>query len=383
MKKDNFMNVYNRFNVNFIKGKGTKLWDDSGKEYLDFVSGVAVNCLGHCDDSIVDTIHNQSKTLMHVSNLYYTDKQNELAKKITSMGTMGKAFFCNSGTEAVEAALKIARKYGRHIDKEKNEIVYMANSFHGRTMGALSVTGKAQYQESFKPLIGNVVEAKFNNIDSINNCINNNTCAVILEPVQGEGGIISADIKFLKEVQKLCSENNALLIFDEVQCGAGRLGSFFAYEKFNIIPDIICMAKGLGAGFPIGAVLAKGKAAEVIQPGDHGSTFGGNPLASAVALTVIEQLVDKGIIKEVNNKGEYFKKKLNELKSNYSCIGEIKGMGLLLGVEFDNSKEIIKKCLHNGLLLVGAGKNVVRFLPPLNVSYEEIDEAINILEKSL
>lgn len=382
MTKSNLMNTYNRFDVEFVKGSGTKLYDAEGNEYLDFVSGVAVNCLGHSHPSITKTLFEQSKSLIHISNLYYNDKQNNLAEKLIDLSNHDKVFFCNSGTEAVEGAVKIARKYGKvKSGSDKNSIIYMKNSFHGRTMGALSVTGQPKYQESFKPLIGGTIEAQFNNIDDIKEKINSSTCAVIIEPVQGEGGIIQADIDFLKELRKLCNEYNALLIFDEVQCGIGRLGDFYAYQKFGVIPDVICLAKGLGGGFPIGAVIANNKAAEVISPGDHGSTFGGNPLACAVSLTVINELISGGIIDEVDKKAQYFKDKLEKLKEKYSYIDEICGKGLFIGLKLNiEPKKIITKCFEKKFLVIGAGKDVLRLLPPLNVSYDDLDKCVSILD---
>ncbi|WBW95695.1 aspartate aminotransferase family protein [Oceanirhabdus sp. W0125-5] len=385
MAESNLMNTYNRFDVEFIKGKGTKLYDKKGYEYLDFVSGVAVNCLGHSHPAISKTLLEQGEKLIHISNLYYNDKQNALAEKLTSLSDHQKVFFCNSGTEAVEGAIKVARKYGKvNGGEDKNKIIYMKNSFHGRTMGALSITGQPKYQNSFKPLIGGTVEAEFNNIDDIKEKIDCNTCAVIIEPIQGEGGIIDAEKDFLEELRKLCDDNDALLIFDEVQCGIGRLGTLFAYQKFGVTPDIICSAKGLGGGFPIGAVIANEKAADVISPGDHGSTFGGNPLACAVSLTVINELFEGNILKEVDKKGEYLKNKLKALKETYSFIDNITGKGLLIGLKVNiDIKKIISKCFEYKFLVIGAGKNVLRLLPPLNVSYEELDQGVKILNDVL
>lgn len=383
MHNDNLLKTYNRLDITFKKGKGTKLWDEKGNEYLDFVSGVAVNCLGHCHPIILDALKKQSENLIHISNLYYNKPQNDLANKLCSIGDMKKVFFCNSGTESIETALKIARKYGTTFHESKKEIIYMNNSFHGRSMGALSVTGQPKYQNNFTPLVGGMHKAEINNINSIKNTINSNTCAVIIEPIQGEGGIISCSNKFLKELKTLCNKYNALLIFDEVQCGAGRLGSFFAYKQFDIVPDIVCMAKGLGGGFPIGATLTNEKVGKCISPGDHGSTFGGNPLACAVSLAIIKELLDKDIIKEISFKEKYLKSKIKALKDKYPCLLDISGKGLLIGIKFKDPKTIIKKCFNKRLLLVGAGENVIRLLPPLNVSYKEIDHAINILKEVL
>lgn len=385
MSKDSLMNTYSRFDIVFEKGLGSKVYDINGKEYIDFVSGVAVNCLGHSHPAIIKAINDQSNNLMHVSNLYWNTKQLEVAKKLCDYSDHDKVFFCNSGTEAVEAALKLARKYGKQNGRDqKNEIVYMENSFHGRTLGALAVTGQEKYQKDFMPLMEGVKSAKFNDIEDIKNKINENTCAVIVEPIQGEGGIVVAQIDFLKEVKELCKKYDALLIFDEIQCGMGRTGSLFAYEKFDVIPDVICMAKGLGGGFPIGAVVATQKVASAFVPGDHGSTFGGNPLGCSVALAVLEELMDKGVVNEVNEKSKYIINKVLELKNKYNVISKIHGMGLMLGIKLETDKsKVINKCIEKGLLLVGAGEDVVRIVPALNITKEEIDNGLDILDKVL
>jgi acetylornithine/N-succinyldiaminopimelate aminotransferase len=385
MVNTNLMDTYSRFDVVFEKGLGSKVYDTNNKEYIDFVSGVAVNCLGHSNKAIIKAINNQSNNLMHISNLYWNTKQLELAKKLCDYSDHDKVFFCNSGTEAVEAALKLGRKYGKQNGgDQKNEIIYMENSFHGRTLGALAVTGQGKYQKDFMPLMKGVKSAKFNDIKDIKNKINENTCAVIVEPIQGEGGIIVAQIDFLKEVKNLCKKYNAILIFDEIQCGMGRTGSLFAYKKFDVIPDIICMAKGLGGGFPIGAIVATQKVANAFVPGDHGSTFGGNPLGCSVALALLEELMDKGVVNEVNEQNKYIINKILELKNKYNFIDKIQGMGLMLGIKLtiDKSK-LINKCLEKGLLLVSAGEDVVRIVPALNITKEEIDKGLDILDEVL
>jgi acetylornithine/N-succinyldiaminopimelate aminotransferase len=385
MAKKDIMHTYGRFEPVFNKGKGIYLYDENDNEYLDFVSGIAVNTLGHCHPKIAETLKNQGQTLIHLSNLYWNDKQNNLAEKLVSLGEHDSVFFCNSGTEANEAALKLARKHGKSISASKNKIIYMKNSFHGRTMGALSVTGQGKYQEQFKPLIGAVVECEYNSIEDFNSKMDGEVCAVIMEVIQGEGGLIQVEEEFLKNVRKLCDEKEALLIFDEVQCGAGRLGTFFAYQKFGVVPDVVTMAKGLGGGFPIGAMLSKGKASSVLVPGDHGTTFGGNPLACAVALTVIEEVVDGGILAEVDKKSEYFCSKIEKLMARHKSIEKINGMGLLLGVKLSGveSKDFVAKAFEKGFLVVGAGNNVVRVIPPLNVTYEELDKGIEKIEEVL
>lgn len=384
MSKGNIMNTYGRFDVVFEKGLGCKLYDDNGNEYLDFVSGVAVNSLGHSHPAIINAINKQSKDLMHISNYYWSKQNIELSEKLCSFSDHKAVFFCNSGTEAMECGIKIGRKYGKIKGGEnKNVVIYMDNSFHGRTMGALSVTGQKKYQEDFMPLIGGTRSAKFNDIEDLKNKMDNNVCAVIIEPIQGEGGINPALVDYLKQVKDLCEEKDALLIFDEIQCGVGRLGTLFAYQTFNVVPDVICMAKGLAGGFPIGAVMTNEKAA-VLVPGDHGSTFGGNPLACAVSLAVLGELTDGGVVDKVKEKSEYMVSKLKELKEKYNQIEEIKGIGLLIGIKLNvDTKEFSKKCFENKFLAVTAGKDVVRLLPPLNVEKEDIDKAMELLEKVL
>ncbi|NMM61324.1 aspartate aminotransferase family protein [Clostridium sp. P21] len=384
MSESNIMNTYGRFDVSFEKGIGCKLYDNDGIEYIDFVSGVAVNCLGHSHPSIIKAIEEQSKKVMHISNYYWNRKSIELAEKLCSLSEHDSVFFCNSGTEAIEVGVKIARKYGKvHGGESKNVIIYMEDSFHGRTMGALSITGQKKYQEDFKPLIGGTKSVKFNNIKDLEDKIDKNVCAVIIEPIQGEGGINVASVEYLKGVKKLCEENDALLIFDEVQCGIGRLGTLFAYEKFEVVPDVVCMAKALGGGFPIGAAMVN-KKASVFERGDHGSTFGGNPLASAVSLKILEELVDEGVVNKVDEKSSYIISKLEVLKKKYSIIEEIKGMGLLIGIKLKvDVKEFSKSCFKNKLLVVTAGKDVIRLLPPLNVENEDIDKTVEILDSVL
>lgn len=385
MSKNNIMNTYGRFDVVFEKGKGTRIFDKDGIEYIDFVSGVAVNCLGHSNPKIVETIKNQAEKIMHISNYYWNENAMNLAEKLCKNSDHQKVFFCNSGTEAIETALKLSRKYGKLSSKnkgDKNEIIYMNNSFHGRTMGSLSVTGQPKYQEPFRPLVGNVKSVKFNDVEGLEKVVNENTCAIILEPIQGEGGIICADVEFLETARKLCDKYDALLIFDEVQCGIGRSGKLFAYQKYGVVPDLICIAKALGGGFPIGALLAKEKAAEAFVPGDHGNTYGGNPLGTAIGCCILDELIDGNVINSVDEKGEYIKAKLNTFKEKYNVIEEIRGMGLLIGIKLNvDNKLFSTKCFEKKLLVITAGDGVVRLLPPLNVSKEDIDAALDIVEE--
>lgn len=384
MKNNYILNTYNRFDVIFKKGKGMYLYDINDEEYFDLVSGIAVNCLGHSNPKITETIEKQSETLMHISNLYWSEPQLTLAEKLINLGGLKKVFFTNSGTEANELALKIARKFGKQFSKEKNKIIYMKNSFHGRTLGSLSVTGKKEYKEPYEPILGGVVECEFNSIKDFYLKFDKNVCGVIIELVQGEGGIKKIDLEFLKIIKNMCEINDSLLITDDVQCGMGRIGTLFAYEKFGILPDVITSAKGIGGGFPLGAVFVGEKAKETLKPGDHGSTCGGNPLACAVGNAIIDELVLNGVLKDVDKKSEYLKEKLDYLKNNYGIIDEIRGMGLILGVKLKDkvdAKNFVKKAFEEKLLLVGAGENTIRLLPPLNISYEEIDKAVDYLEK--
>ena len=380
------LNVYNRFNVSFVKGKGVYLYDDKGNEYLDFVSGIAVNCLGHAHPVIANALKKQGETLIHISNLYYSDTQTKLVDKLIGLSKHERVFFSNSGTEAIELAIKIARKYGGGIDKNKTEIIYMKDSFHGRSTGSLAITGQKKYQEPFEPLMPNVTECLFNDTEDLKSKINKNTCAVILEPVQGESGIQTASPEFLKALKELCDENNALLIFDEIQCGMGRMGTLFAYEQLGVVPDIVTIAKALGGGVPIGACLTKGKANDVMVPGDHGSTYGGNPLVCAVAYDVLTELVDNKVVEGVKAKGEYAIEKLNKLKEKYKLVEEIRGTGLLIGIKLDESvtaRDFANTAFENKFLLVPAGNNVLRYFPPLNVTLEEIDKSIEKMEEIL
>ena len=390
------LNVYSRYNKIFEKGKGTYIYDNEGNEYLDFVSGISVNCLGHASLVITKALTEQSQKLVHISNLYYSQPQLDLANKLTENSEMESVFFTNSGTEAIELALKIARKYGNNLSYDENgnkiadktEIIYMKNSFHGRSTGALAVTGQPKYQKPFEPLMKNVTECNFNDVKDLKAKVSEKTATIILEPIQGESGLESATPEFMEAIKELSKKYDALVIFDEIQCGMGRTGKLFAYENFDLVPDIVTIAKSLGGGVPIGACLTKGKANDVLVPGDHGSTYGGNPLVCAVANAVLHELIDNKLIeKNVVEKGQYSVEKLEKLKEKFDFIEEIRGKGLLLGIKFNEkkvlAKDVVLKALENGLLLVGAGNNVMRFFPPFNVTNEEIDKAVSILEKVL
>lgn len=381
MDANHVLGTYKRYDITLVEGKGSKVYDSKGKEYIDFVQGVAVNCLGHCNDKIIDTITKQSNKLIHVSNYFWNEYNIQLSDLLCSNSCFEKVFICNSGAEAVEGSLKVARKYGKIKGGDnKNIILHMNSSFHGRTLGSLSVTGQSKYQKDYLPLIPGVKEVTFNDIQSLKDNFNEDVCAVIIEPIQGEGGVNVANKEFLQAARDLCDKYDALLIFDEIQCGIGRLGSLFAYERFGVKPDVVSIAKALGGGFPIGAFLTNERAS-VLSYGDHGSTYGGNPLASAVATTVLKELIDGGVITSVNEQSEYLVNKLIELKDKYNYITEIRGMGLLIGIRIkENPSVFINKCIDKGLLLITAGTDVIRLLPPLNVSKQDIDSAIKIME---
>lgn len=382
-KKGNefIMNTYNRFPITLEKGEGMYVYDENGKKYLDFVAGIAVNSLGHNNEKLVKAIEEQAKKMLHCSNLYWNKPQVSLAQKLVENSDLDKVFFCNSGAEAIEGALKLSRKFGNKTGR--SEIITMLHSFHGRTFGAITATGQPHYQEGLGELLPNIKYAEFNNFDSIIKTVTEKTCAIFIEPIQGEGGIIPADKKFLQDVRKLCDEKDILLVFDEIQCGVGRMGNLFAYQYYNVIPDIVCIAKGIAGGVPMGAMIAKERAAECFSPGDHASTFGGNPLASVCGNVVIDELLN-GLLENVNKQGTYLNEKLNELKEKFSIIKDIRGMGLIQGIELNIPvAPIINETIQNGLLLVNAGKFVIRFVPSLIVKEAEIDKAIEILSSVL
>lgn len=382
--KKYLMNTYNRFPIVLRKGRGMKVWDTTGKEYLDFVGGIAVNCLGHCHPKVVIALQKQAQRLIHVSNLYHIEPQIKLAKLLVENSFADKVFFCNSGTEAIEGAIKLARKYAKdHVSPQKYEIISAIGSFHGRTLAALSATGQEKFQKGFEPLVPGFKHVAFNDPDAVRKAVNENTCAVLLEPIQGEGGIRVPSGNYLEQVRQICNENKLLLILDEIQTGMGRTGKLFAHEHFSVQPDIMALAKGLGGGFPIGAILAKEHVAVAFQPGTHASTFGGNPLACAAATATIETLLEDGFLMEhCNRLGRYFKECLERLKNEYSSyIIEVRGLGLMLGMEMTRAGDpIVESCARMGILINCTSGNVLRFTPPLIVSEKEIDHLIDTLE---
>ena len=381
---DSIMNTYGRFPLVLEKGEGCYVWDDKGKKYLDFTAGIAVNTLGHGHDKLSIAIAEQSQKLTHVSNFYWTKPLIDLADKLVSHSCFDQAFFCNSGTEAVEGAIKLARKYASINHPGRYEIISMKNSFHGRTFAALTATGQEKYKKGLHPLVPGIIQADFNDFNSLLSLVGEKSCAVLLEPIQGEGGIRPADKEYLQKVRQFCDEHDIMLIFDEVQCGVGRTGYFFAYEYYGICPDAVTMAKGLAGGVPIGAILAKEKFSSAFNPGDHASTFGGNPLATSAANVIVDELFDGGLLEHVLKVSKYLQKKLEALKDEFPAIADVRGVGLLMGAEFTEPvATIIKKCIENGLLVINAGTNILRFVPPLIVSEAEIEKGFEILEESL
>jgi len=384
-EKKYIMQTYNRFPVVFTKGKGVKLISLDGKEYLDFVSGIGVNILGHSFPKVVFAIRNQIRKLSHTSNLYYTIPQIKLAKTLCKLTGLDKCFFCNSGAEAIEGAIKLARKYAKeNISKDKYEIITAYGSFHGRTFGALTATGQEKFHKGFEPLLDGFKYVKFNDIEGIKRTISNNTCAIMLEPIQGEGGVNTPSNDYFKEIRKICDENNLLLILDEIQTGLGRTGKMFAFEHYGIKPDILTLAKGIGGGLPLGAIITTDKIASAFTSGTHGSTFGGGPVVCSAALAVLNTLHKKKILDNVNETGSYFMKGLLKLKEKYDFIKDVRGLGLMIGIELKFSgKDIAKKLFENGILINCTNENVLRFLPPLIITKKHVDRVVNTLDKVL
>jgi acetylornithine/N-succinyldiaminopimelate aminotransferase len=380
------LHTYNRYQIVLDKGEGVYLYDLDGKKYLDFVSGIAVFALGYNNKEYNDALKAQIDKLLHTSNYYYNVPAIEAAKKIKEASGMDRVFFTNSGAEAVEGALKAARKYHYNkTGKADGEIIAMNHSFHGRTFGALSVTGNPHYREAFEPMIGNVKFADINDYDSVEACVTDKTCAIILETVQGEGGIFPATEEFLTKVRKLCDEKDILLILDEIQCGMGRTGYMYAWQKFGIKPDIMTTAKALGCGVPVGAFLMTEKVgANSLVAGDHGTTYGGNPFACAAVGKVLDLFKQDNIIENVKVVAPYLEKRLDELKDEYDFIIDRRGAGLMQGLVFNRPvSEIINKALEKGLILINAGAEIIRFVPPLIITKENVDDMIDILRSCL
>ena len=381
------LHTYNRFPIVLEKGEGVRLYDVEGKEYLDFAAGIAVFALGYHYPKYDQALKDQIDNIIHTSNLYYNIPMAEAAKKLVTAAGMDKAFFTNSGTEAIEGAIKAARKYAYMKDgSTDHEIIAMDHSFHGRSLGALSVTGNTHYQEPFKPLIGGVKFAGFNDLESVKTQITDKTCAIIMETVQGEGGIYPAEPAFLKGVKEICEEKDILLILDEIQCGMGRTGAMFACQDYGVCPDVMTVAKALGCGVPVGAFVLNEKVAKAsLIPGDHGTTYGGNPLACAAVSKVFDIFEEDNILGHVQEIAPYLEKKLDELVEKYDCLSMRRGKGMMQGLVITGIPvgQIVDQARGNGLLVISAGSDVLRLVPPLIISEEDVDEMIEKLEKSL
>jgi acetylornithine/N-succinyldiaminopimelate aminotransferase len=376
------MNTYSRQPLVLVKGRGTRVFDSDGKEYIDFVSGVAVDNLGHCNPRVVVALQKQAQRLMHVSNHYHIEPQIKLAKELVKRSFADKVFFCNSGTEAIEAAIKLVRRYSREVlGKDRFEVITMRGSFHGRTYGAVSATAQEKFHQGFEPMVPGFRYVPFDDIRVVEAAVNEQTCAVLVEPLQGEGGVHVPTRGYLAALRELCDTHGLLLIFDEIQTGMGRTGRLFAYEHEDVRPDVMTLAKGLGAGMPIGALLATEQASRGFGPGSHGSTFGGNPLACAAGLAALETLLeDDIIIQNVGALGGHFLEGLNGLKAKYPFIKAVRGRGLLIGMELDfEGKDIVAACMKEGFLINCTVNTVLRFMPPLIVTEEEIDQLIDVL----
>ena len=384
--EQDLLHTYNRYQVVFDHGDGVYLYDVNGKKYLDFVAGIAVFALGYHNEAYNNALKDQIDKLIHTSNYYYNVPAIEAARKLKKVSGMDRVFFTNSGAEAIEGAIKAARKYAFLKDgRTDHEIIALNHSFHGRTFGALSVTGNAKYREPFEPMIGNIRFAEMNDFESIQANVNDKTCAIIMETVQGEGGIFPAEEDFLRKVRALCDEKDILLVLDEVQCGMGRTGYMFAWQKYGVQPDIMACAKGLGCGVPVGAFLLNEKAgANSLVAGDHGTTYGGNPLAAAAVNKVLDLFESDHIIENVNDVAPYLEERLDELVMRYDFIVTRRGAGLMQGLVFNRPVgEYIQKALERGLILINAGSYIIRFVPPLIISRQDVDAMIRILEDCL
>jgi len=377
--------TYGRLPLTLVEGHGCRVTDEFGREYIDFIGGIAVCALGHSSPIVRDALLDQSSRLVHVSNLFYTKPQVELARFLVEHSFADRVFFCNSGAEANEAAIKLARRYTREVLKRPHyKIVSMDNSFHGRTMATLSATGQAKVQDGYDPLVQGFSFVPFNNLEALESAVDDDVCAVMLEPIQGEGGVVCPGPDYLKEVRKLCDDRNVLLIFDEVQTGMGRTGKLFAHEHFGIHPDIMSVAKALGNGLPIGAMLGVERLAEAFGPGSHATTFGGTPLMSAAAAAVVKSIVEDGWLEHCREMGSHFKARLQELADRHTCIREVRGMGLMMGVELDRPCDsVVHACIEKGFLINCAHETVLRFVPPLVVGKEEIDGLCEALDEIL
>ncbi len=377
------MNTYGRLPMAIAKGKGSWVWDAEGNKYLDFLTGLAVNSLGHGHPAVVEAIQKQAEQIIHTSNLYWIPNQIALAERLVEHSFADKVFFCNSGAEANESAIKLARKYAKeHYGEHKYEIISLHNSFHGRTLATLTATGQTKYQAGFAPLPEGFSYVPLNDSEQLKNKVNGKTAAIMIEPIQGEGGVFPAELEFLQTARELCDKYGALLIFDEVQCGVGRTGKLFAYEWSGVTPDIMTLAKALGGGVPIGAMLAKDAVASTFKPGDHASTFGGNPLATAAGCAALDVILEEGFLEGAQERASYFRDELEKLGDKYQTGGSVRGQGFILGLPIEKlGPELVTACREKGLLINFVGGKALRFLPPLNVSVDEIKEAIRLLDQ--
>jgi len=380
LDKKYYLQTFKRYPLTFDHGKGSHIWDVEGNEYIDMLGGIAVNSIGHCHPKVVKAIQDQAAKLIHISNFYLSEPQVMLSKKLVELSGLDRVFFTNSGAESVEGAIKIARKYAHSIGKGGN-IISFENSFHGRTLATIA-SGKKAYQKGFEPIPQGFFQVPFNNIKTLKKAADNNTAAIIIEPIQGEGGVNVADKIFLEALRTFCNEQRIVLIFDEIQCGIGRTGKMFAKEHFGVAPDIMTLAKALGSGVPIGAILSNEKVSSAIEFGDHGTTFGGNPLVCAASLATIEVIESENLMQQAEEKGKWIVAKI--LSFENPDIKEIRGKGLMIGVEFNfETKPLVLKMLENGVLANATSDKVLRLVPPLNISYEDLEKAMEILEKSL
>jgi len=371
---------YGRIPAVITKGEGSYVWDAAGKRYLDLFPGWGVSGIGYCHPKVVAAVESQVKKLLHMPNNYYNELQGELAKVISEKSFPGKSFFCNSGSEAVETVLKLARKWGS--EKGKFEIITMEKSFHGRTFGAMAATGQPKYHKGFEPIPSGFKYVPFGDIDSLKAAVTNSTCLIMIEPIQGEGGVNVPPEKFLAQARELCDDNDILLAFDEVQTGVGRTGKWFGYQHFGVTPDIMTLAKILGGGFPIGAVIADLEIADTLVPGNHASTYGGSPLACAASLAVFAAIEEEGMLENAQKMGRCFLDKLEELKQKYGFIKEVRGLGLMIGIELTiDGTDIPDRCMEKGLLINCTAGNVIRFLPALNITREEADAGFDIIDR--
>ncbi len=379
------MGTYRRFPIVLVRGSGAKVWDSDGREYLDFVAGIAVCSLGHCHPKVAEAIKKQAGILTHVSNLYHIEPQIILAKLLAENSFADKVFFCNSGAEANEAAFKLARKYAcDYMPGDKCDLIAMKDSFHGRTLATVAATGQGKFQTGFAPLPEGFRHVPFNDLSALKSAITEKTCGIIVEPIQGEGGVKIPDDDYLRGVRRICDDNGLLFILDEIQTGMGRTGTLFAYQGCGIEPDIMTLAKALGNGFPVGAMLATDKIASAFVPGSHASTFGGNPLAMVAGLAVMETLLNDGVLENCRRMGAYLLERLSKLKKRHPVVREVRGKGLMIGMELvEEGSDIVRKCMNKGVLINCTCGNILRFLPPLTIGEEEIDRVVSVLDEAM